>query len=210
MRRFWLLLLIPLFVVACSDDERDEPYPSLITEMALLSSDASGNINSFTTDAGTTYTLTSSLTGAHANARWRFLVGYVLKESQRATIYSLDPVIVLRDSTARPTAYRDPVGFVSAWLGGGFVNLHLTPKTKGGVQSWGFLRDSTSLNAVGGTTHHISLYHRQGSDPTAYSADTYLSLALDSVQHEASTADSIKFTLITFSGKRAYQFGLSH
>ena len=210
MKRYLLLLLVlPVLAIACSDDDRDEPYPSIITEMALLRSDANGTISRFTTDGGSTYTLSQSLTGARANAAWRFLLGYALNDNQRATLYQMEPVVVLRDSTKRATGYRDPVAFVSSWPGGGFLNFHLLPRTQGGTHGWGFLRDSTSVNALGGTTHHLSLYHRQGNDPTAYSADTYLSLALDSVATSSAESDSVSIAVVTFDGRRLCRFPMA-
>ena len=208
MKKLLILLALTALVTACSDDEQDR-YPSLITEMAVMNSDANGTIRAFTTDGGTTYTLSEAFTNVHANAMWRFLVGYALTEGGTADVYSLDPVVILRDSTSR-TAAVAPVTFVSAWLGGGFVNFHLMPKTQGGVHSWGFRRDSTAVNADGGTNHYLSLYHYQGSDPMAYSADAYLSLALDSVAMPAGTTDSVNITLATFNGQRVCQFGLSY
>ena len=210
MKRYLLLLLVlPVLAIACSDDDRDEPYPSIITEMALLRSDANGTISRFTTDGGSTYTLSQSLTGARANAAWRFLLGYALNDNQRATLYQMEPVVVLRDSTKRATGYHDPVAFVSSWPGGGFLNFHLLPRTQGGTHGWGFLRDSTSVNALGGTTHHLSLYHRQGNDPTAYSADTYLSLALDSVATSSAESDSVSIAVVTFDGRRLCRFPMA-
>ena len=209
MKRYLLFLVLPLLAVACSDDERDEPYPSLITEMVILRSDADGVISRFTTDGGATYALSKSLSGVHPNAAWRFLVGYALDDSQHAAIYAMDPVVVLRDSTSRAKVYRDPVAFVSSWLGGGFANFHLLPRTQGGTHGWGFLRDSTSTNTLGGTTYYLSLYHRQGKDPVAYSADTYLSLALDSVTISPTASDSLNITINTFDGQRLCQFPIA-
>ena len=49
MKKLLILLALTAIVSACSDDEQ-ERYPSLITEMAVMNSDANGTIRAFTTD----------------------------------------------------------------------------------------------------------------------------------------------------------------
>ena len=181
----------------------------MVTEMALFYSDASGSIGSFTTDAGRRYTLVSPFTKVTANAIWRFMVGYVAEDDGRATVYSLEGVEVLRDSTRLTSVAKDPAGFVSAWKGGGFVNLHLRPMTKGGTQSWGYVRDSLCANSSGGTTHCLSLHHHQGTDYMAYSTDMYCSISLDSIAKEGNPNDSLRLTITTFDGAIQKSFGLS-
>lgn len=208
MKKLLLLTALLLSFAACSDDE-ESTYPPMVTEMALFYSDASGNIGSFKTDAGQRYTLVSPFTKVTANAIWRFMVGYVAEDDGRATVYSLEGVDVLRDSTRLTSVAKDPVGFVSAWTGGGFVNLHLKPMTKGGTQYWGYVRDSLRMNTYGGTTHCFSLHHRQDSDYPAYSEDKYLSISIDSIAKEADSKDSLQLTITTFDGTIQKSFGLS-
>ncbi len=201
MKKLLLLPILALSLVGC-DDDKTEDYPPMVTEMAVMESDASGIISGFTTDAGHAFSLVTPYTGVTPRALWRFLVGYVEERDGRATVYSLEGVVVVRDSTALADVRHDPVGFVSAWTGGRFVNLHLTPKTKGGTQTWGYVREGDYTNLQGGTTYRVALHHRQGSDQPAYSAETYVSLPVDSINAKASAADSIQLTLATFAGQR--------
>lgn len=209
MKKLLFLTALALSLSACSEDE-GSTYPPMVTEMALFYSDASGNIGSFTTDAGQRYTLVSPFTKVAANAIWRFMVGYVAEADGRATVYSLEGVELLRDSTRLTSIAKDPAGFISAWKGGGFVNLHLRPMTKGGQQAWGYVRDSLRTNPLGGTTHYLSLHHRQGADYLAYSIDKYLSISLDSIAKESGPADTLQLTITTFDGTIQKSFGLSH
>jgi len=208
MKKLLILTAVVLSFVGCSEED-EQTYPPMITEMAVMSSDASGTIRSFTTDAGNSYSLTTPYTGVTENALWRFLVGYVADSDGRATVYSLEGVVVPRDSTSRAGVAIDPVGFVSAWPGGGFVNMHLQPKTKGGVHTWGYVRDSLTTNTAGGSTHFITLFHRQGNDPMAYSAEAYVSIPVDSLSEAPGAADSICLTVKSFSGTIRKSFAFS-
>lgn len=208
MKKLLILTAVALSFVGCGEEE-EQKYPQMVTEMAVMSSDASGTIRSFTTDAGNSYTLMMPYTGVTENALWRFLIGYVAENDGRATVYSLEGVVVPRDSTSRAGIAIDPVGFVSAWPGGGFVNMHLQPKTKGGVHTWGYVRDSLTTNTAGGSTHFISLYHRQGSDPMAYSAEAYVSIPLDSIAESPGATDSVCLTVKSFVGTISKSFAFS-
>ena len=119
-------------------------------------------------------------------------------------------IYVLPDVTKELTpAVYDPVGFVSAWKGGGFINLHLLPKTKANLNNhvWGFIRDNQRTNSAGGTTYELSLYHDQKADPLAYSNDLYLSLAIDSVSKSFGTQDSIELKVQGFDQQRILKYG---
>lgn len=209
MRRLLSLTILAFSLVACSSDD-ERAYPSVVTEMVVMRSDDSGTIRSFVTDAQKSYVLVKPYTGVKANAAWRMLLGYALEENGEASVYAMEPVVVLRDSTTSEDLRRDPIGFVSCWRSGRYVNLHLRPKTQGGVHYWAYARESATNNGGGGTTYSLLLHHRQGDDPTAYSTDAYLSIPVDSVSKEISNSDSIIITMTTFDGQRSYRLGLSH
>ena len=86
MKKLLILTAVVLSFVGCSEED-EQTYPPMITEMAVMSSDASGTIRSFTTDAGNSYSLTTPYTGVTENALWRFLIGYVAESDGRATVY---------------------------------------------------------------------------------------------------------------------------
>ena len=208
MKKLLILTAVVLSLVCCSEDE-EQTYPPMITEMAVMSSDAQGTIRNFITDSGSSYSLVTPFTEVPKNALWRFLVGYVAENDGRATVYSLEGVVVPRDSTSIAGSNIDPVGFVSAWMGGGFINMHLQPKTKGGTHTWGYVRHGVSTNIAGGTTHALSLYHRQENDPMAYSAETYISIPIDSISDTPGPTDSISVTIETFKGTIQKSFAFS-
>ena len=88
--------------------------------------------------------------------------------------------------------------------GGDYLNLHLAPKTQGGRQEWGYRTDSTRSSYTG-TIYHLSLYHRQPGDPYSYSTTVYASLPL--LPLGLQEGDSIAFTVLTFDGRKTWQFG---
>ena len=185
------LILISSFLISlssCSDDdkENDEPYPSIITELADCQTDAQGTLTSILLDNDTRLTLINPQTGLKANVTYRCLAGYTLEGTQ-ASLKALSPAVLLHDSTA--VAQTDPTGVVSLWRTGRYINLHLRPKTQGGKQTWGFVVDR-----IVGRHAYLHLHHRQGTDPTSYSTDVFASMPLSEVN-----ADDFSITIETFS-----------
>ena len=172
-----------LSLTACSSDSEDseDSFPPLITEMG-----------------GKQYRVLSELQGMKPHAWGRCLCGYVLKEEGAVEVRTLQNVAVLPNSGKVSPVMHDPVGVVSAWMGGGFVNMHLKKKTKGADHNWGFILDNTYANTAGGTTYEVSLYHNQKDDPTAYSTDVYFSIPEDALSKTRVQGDSVRLSIITF------------
>ncbi|MBP5770632.1 MAG: hypothetical protein J6W75_04645 [Bacteroidaceae bacterium] len=202
-----LFLLVPILFYACSSDEDSKPYPPLVTELAMAQADDQGQMASFFTDSGKSYLVSNEIKGMDANALMRCLIGFVEEEKGHAKVYTAQVVPVLSDATNTKTKKRDPTGVASVWLGGGFVNLHLTPKTQGGKQAWGFLRDTLTQNILGGRTYYISLYHDLRDDAPAFTTDLYASISLDSIASPCSSNDSICLIIPTFEGVATWLLG---
>lgn len=201
------LFALAATMISCSSDNEDEIYPPIVTEMAMAFSDSEGRMTHFTTDSGQTYQAANEVTGMDKNETLRAMLGYVVTEEGKARLYSARHVPVLPLYKAKSNKKHDPTGIVSGWMGGGFLNFHLQPKTKGGKQAWAFTSDSTSTNPLGGTTHHLSLYHDQKEDTIAYSSDFYISISLDSIASAYLPTDSITFTIYDQKGPQTWYFG---
>ncbi len=194
----YCLLFLPL--VSCSSDqeEAEDAFPSLITEMALLEvGETTSNITMYT-DSGKKYRVAGELEGLKPRTWGRGLFGYVLQDASTVEVRTLQNVPVLPNSSELSPLKRDPVDVVSAWMGGGFVNIHLQKKTKGGDHTWGFILDGSYANTAGGTTYEVSLYHDQSGDPTAYSMDVYFSIDEDALSKHRITGDSVRLSIATF------------
>lgn len=176
---------------SCSDD-KEEAYPSLITELTDCSTDEKGTLSQIILDNGSTLPVTNPQTGLKTNATYRCLTGYTLEDGQ-ATLYSLKAAALLNDSTS--VAQSDPLTVVSIWRTNKYINFHLRPKTKGGQHTWGFIVES-----IVGRHAYIRLHHRQGSDPTAYSTDQYASLSPSLVD-----ADQFTIHIQTFDGMKEWE-----
>lgn len=214
MKHIPLLLLLTFalggigLLESCSND--DESFPDLITEMGVAYSDAQGRMTRFLTDSGKAYQVLNEVKGMENNDTARVLTGYVIESSTTAKVYTAQAVPVLHNATEQELAegtYYDPTGVESAWTAGGFVNLHLTPKTQGKKQAWAFKCDTTYTNTQGGQSYALSLCHRQLEDPTAYTTDIYVSVDLDSVATAFAPTDSLHFTVYSFDGPRTWHFG---
>ena len=211
MKHLYVLPIVALTLClgACSsqtDDGDDVFYPSLLSELVMAQSDANGKMTSFTTDAGKRYSVSNVFTGMTASTATRCVCEYEVLGEELAYVRSAQRAAVLHDFTGVKTVVREPTAFLSAWLAGGFINMHLYPKTKGGTQRWGFLRDSTYTNPTGGITHCLSLYHDLFEDSPAYSAHLYACIALDSVAATHGPSDSIVVAMETYDGPLSRRF----
>ncbi len=181
---------------ACSDDENGR-VPSVVTEFANVRSDSVGQLYEFTTDGGKTFGIQNKLTGYDSCRVYRTICGYVA-EGNMATIYELQGVYVLRDSSA--IARHDPTNVLSVWSTSRYLNMQLTPKTHGAHHGWGFAMDSLRPGHA-----YLSLHHNQYDDDTAYSTTIYASLPFDSIRG-LQKGDSVSLSIHTFQGLKSFRF----
>lgn len=190
-----VLLLAFFLLVSCSKDDAT-PYPPIVTEFADVQADAQGRLVTLITDDDCTLRISNLVEGFQENAGYRAVCGFVREANDEVTLYSMQSVAFLRDSTATPR--HDPVAAVSVWGTRRYINMHLRPMTRGGQQYWGFCVDS-----IKGRTAYVQLYHNQNDDPLAYSQDVYASLPVDSIPGHA-TLDTICLTIPTFKQNKTW------
>lgn len=196
-------------LTSCSSTEADEPYPAVISEIVTFRIDDALRMT-IRTDEGKVYTVTSEVANKKANTYGRLLCDYVIESDGCVKLMGFQSVGILRDATPPVTTpVHDPAGVVSIWQKGGFINMHLSPKTQSDPfkQGWGFVRDRQRPNLAGGITHELSLHHNQKEDPLAYTSDIYLTLVIDSVSKTFATKDSIELTLTSFDGPYIFRYG---
>ena len=187
-----------LLTASCSDDDGSTTFPSMWNEIVCLTTDGQGRINRLLTDEGKSYMVTNNITGRTPNVAYRMMCGYTI-DGQRATLYQMIGVHILRDSTA--CAAHDPLKAIAVWKSGPYINLHLAPLTQGGNHSWGFVTDS-----IGTDGHrYLSLHHRQNGDPLSYTQETYASIPLEELDNMAG-GDSITLSIHTFKGIKTWNF----
>lgn len=198
MKRIGLLCsIVALSLFASCQKDDDYMYPSIITEMADIATDETGTMKTMHTDKGSKYQIQNSLTGYAKKVVYRAVCGYVPNQ-QYATIYQLQRVHILRDSTSVQT--KDPIDVTSIWRGGKYINLQLKSLTQGGTQYWGFVVDEVS---VGHT--YVSLHHKQNADPTSYTQVVYASLPVDSLK-TTNEGDEITIRVNTNKGEKTWTF----
>ena len=191
-----LLASAALLACSCGDDAYDETYPDIITEMADVETDANGRMTRLVTDDGKSYAILNDLTGYRSRVTYRTVCGFV-PSGDNATVYQMKGAYVLGDSTA--VAATDPVTAVCAWRAGKYINMQLAPLSQGGTQWWGY--------AVGERTEghlHITLHHRQNSDPMSYTVDTYASIVVDKLG--LADGDTITLHVNTPTGEKEWNF----
>lgn len=207
--RIGLLMLVVFLVMLGSSCKHDDEsfYPNIISEMADLYTNDGGSITHFVIDDGREYHIENPKSGFQPKSRYRVLCGYVPSGSN-ATVYQLEGVIILRDSTEREPK-RDPVNVVSAWRTPRYVNLHLAAKGQSLPHYWGFITDSVTITPqdAGDTLVHayLSLYHDQCIDPRSYTIEQYASLPLDSIPSFKSQSGSITLSVTTYGGTKTIE-----
>ncbi|MCF0198421.1 MAG: hypothetical protein HUK02_03750 [Bacteroidaceae bacterium] len=185
-----MLSAVVVLLAACNSEE---PYPSIVSELADGVTDAQGRLTTLVTDDQRQFTFTTPQTDLQPNAIYRGLYGYTL-DGDRATLYSFKSAYLLGDSTIK--VKRDAVNVVSAWSTPRYINLHLAPKTQGGRHYYGYARlDSTDNHKF------LQLHHRQGNDPQSYSDDVFASIAWEEMD-----VDTVTLTIQTFNGPTTWTF----
>ena len=199
MKKVALFLLTTCLLICCKDgDDSSDFYPNVITEFAMIRTDASGAMIELTTDDNRTYTLSNPQEGYDKNAMYRAVCGFV-PDGRTATLYNAIGAYMLRDSTE--LGYEpDPIKATSVWQSGRYINMQLAPLTQGGTQYWGY-----RIDGVKGRTTHLSLHHRQNNDPLSYTETVYASLSVDDFE-TIPAGDSIALHIKTFSGDRVWAF----
>lgn len=166
-------------------------YPAIVTDFASMHADKNGMADTLTLDDGQSYSINNHIADLKPEANYRVVCGYIT-EGKQATLYSLISAYYLRDSSL--IAKQDPIGVLSAWKSGKYINMHLLPRTQEGEQYWGYCIDSLTTRHA-----HLSLHHSQNNDPTSYSTDVYASIPIDSLNGIAA-GDTITLSINTFKG----------
>lgn len=192
-----LFLLLCLFS-CCKGDDSSDSYPNVITEFAMIRTDAEGTMTELTTDDDRTYAISNPQEGYDKNVTYRAVCGYV-PDGQTAMLYHATGAYLLRDSTSLASE-PDAIKVTSVWQSGRYINMHLSPLTQGGRQYWGYRIDSLRSR-----TTHISLHHRQNGDPLSYTTTVYASLPVDSLK-QVPAGDSLALHIKTFKGDQVWTF----
>lgn len=193
-----LFLLLLLLLASCKGDDTSDFYPNVVTEFAMIRTNASGTMVELTTDDERTYTLNNPQEGYDKNVMYRAVCGFV-PDGQNARLYHLTAAYMLRDSTE--LAYEpDAIKVVSVWQSGRYINMQLAPLTQGGIQYWGY-----RIDGVSGNTTNITLHHRQNGDPQSYTQTVYASILIDDFE-TIPTGDKITLHIKTFKGEQVWTF----
>lgn len=195
-----LTALSALFLGACNDGEDDSLYPSIINEFAIAYTDADTCVFQITTDDGHTFPLIQkrNIRGGMPNAKYRGIASYTVERQTMADLCAFTGTPILHDSTE--VVKTDATGVESVWMGNDYVNLHLTPKSQGGTQYWGYATDSISADS---THYYLRLHHRQLADQPYYTATLYASIDAHELPSYHS-GDTISLRINTYNGVKTW------
>lgn len=195
-----IVLAVLLGIASCSDDDGDY-YPSIVTDMMLVSTDSDGMAKNVALDDGTVYDVSElRMHVAGGKSVFRTMGRYTV-DGGRINIYGMESVYCSQSYHADSIRVqidgeiysgaqylpRDPVKLISMWKSGSFVNLHLGVMTNGDYLSqYVFSEDSAA---------HYSLVHRRRADDgEGYTRNVYLSMPVPS------DVDTLTFSVKTYDG----------
>lgn len=209
MERLKIVLLLAICVLcyACSDDDDNNDYPSVITALLDVQTDADKIVTSITTDDGQTYTLPGqSISTNYADTVLRCLGVYEADTLlHTAKVYSLQGVISFTPRSYEDLSKlpREEVKIISSWRSERYLNMQISYLTTGkGSHAFGFSEDSIVVAAPGVTTAYISLVHkRPEGDALSYSQKGFISLPTFLYVDKA---DSLVFSVNTYDGMRSF------
>lgn len=217
----WLGLWLMLCLTACSNDEEDYTYPSIVSEFADVDTDASGRLVSLLTDGGDRLSVANasaiSTEGVTPDTVYRTLVQYVPlpaddgTDSRQAQLYTVQaiPAPLPLPPTDFPDGVKaDPLEMQSLWRGGNYLNMILLVKAQKGKHTFCFVEDSLTVSPTDGHAMlHLRLYHDAGDDVQAYTQKSYLSVPLSHYADRLSTGDSINLRIPTAKGWQEWKRG---
>lgn len=198
-KTLFLLTVLTAMICSCDDGDKDEDvYPSIITELADVDTDADGVLTKMRTDNGKSYSIVNRVSGLKESSTFRILCGYTPVSDDKVNLLQAQLAYYLCDSTS--VLSTDPTPVLSVWRAGRYINMQLAPLTQGGVQYWGF-----AVDKVEGTHTYLSLHHNQNGDPASYTKNVYASLDVNALT-ETSEGDIITLTINTPKGEKTWNF----
>lgn len=195
MKRTLFSLLFLFIILGACQEEEATPFPSLITTFADVKSNKEGTLFCFITDKEETFRISNTQSGYRPDTTYRAVCGYV-PQGEEATVYQLQGVRVLKDSTN--IAKQHPIDILSAWRTFRYINMQLSPRTQGGTQYWGYCIDSIHPGHC-----YIRLHHNQNQDALSYNETLYASISLAQVSNLQPT-DTIHLSIHTFKGLKQW------
>ena len=189
------LLLAATLAAACADDEAT--WPAVRTDMGWLATSPEGTAERFCPDGGDTLDVSGHMGGLRPDTTYRVMATHTAAPGP-TTLTRVELVLV---ATPRTYAHEkaDPVEAVSAWAGGGCVNLRLAVRTRNeGTHYFGCIDRGMTSWPDGRQTLHLGLYHDQGSDPAGGGGGGSVSFDLSPYAASLRAGDTVRVGLPTF------------
>lgn len=195
------MLCLTACLYACGDDTAD--YPSFVTDLVEVHTDASKTVVAISLDNGKRYAVSSEqkMKAEVADTIYRCYASYVI-DNGFVRLYELRHII-----SSYPVPYasfkqhpHEPVKIISMWKSGGYVNLHLGVLVSGvKSHSYDFCCDSI----IDGTEYVSLLHLRPEGDGEAYTQHVYMSLPL---QRKGDAPANTVLSINTYDGVKTFNY----
>ena len=183
-RRFAIITILSaaltFFFAACENE--DSHIPTQRLDLVDFISNENGVAMQMRLDNGDTLNLLHPVKGfmndtvCRCLAVFRPVYGY---NSNTVNVTSLGQIITLPPLKYQ-VIYADSVDVVSTWIGGNYLNLRLSVRTKGSPHAFGFAYLGYTTANDEAKTLQLALYNNSGNDTEYFSRTVYLSCSLSS------------------------------
>ena len=206
---FWLFLM-------ASCEEEEYYYPSVKLEFVTVKAGSDGKIKILIPDKEEQLQVSQDLTNSSIspNSFRRVLSNYERLlasdgKSVSAKIYSLQNILLLEPKLLDDVSFggvmkADPVDVISIWTGGGYLNLILNLKVKGGKQHvLGIVEEEDTGMSIAKEMITLSLYHNANGDEEYYNRRAFISVPLS--KYDFDKAIKVEFKYHTYDKKGQIQ-----
>jgi hypothetical protein len=199
------IVLAALLIYACSDNDDNSDYPSLLTELVDAHTGGNARVSSIITDNGTTYYPTSSISTSTADTTFRCLCSFSISEedSSKVNVYNIAQIFSQKavDASKIKDTSSDPVNIVSVWKSKRYINTTIGILTNDeGSHKYAFCIDSISCR----TAYIRLIHHKPDEDRESYTKKVNLSLPL----YNLKDIDNVEYSIQAYDSLHSFLFNI--
>ena len=203
MKKALFLIGFMFFLGGCKDEE--SVYPSVLTEILSICTDAEGRAARLCPDHSDGYSIENpaGFPGLTPDSLYRVIAIYEITdaENRAAYLYSLSSIFSAPPVQGWEGEIKtDPVDVQSIWMSGGYLNMVLLVKGKDKEHAFHCIETGDGQHLV------FQFYHDRQGDIEAYTKKAYFSIPMQAYKagHE-----TFLFSISTHKeGVKTYEFSL--
>lgn len=194
--------LICMQFIACSHDN-DKPLPNYEQGLVNAQTSVDGSVKMLHLDNGKKLAVNNRFVTTLRDTTFRAYALYV-RFNEKTKLSRLTEILTCEPfHLADNKVHHDALLLRSVWLGGGYLNFHVSLPSGPARKSHylGVVDKGVKVSASNVRTLHLQLYHSQNGDGTAYYRDSYFSCRLDSYARLLQPGDTVLLSYVDEKGR---------